>query len=234
MHIFYSNKREGNNFILDQGESQHLSKVLRIKNGDMVKVIDGSGMIYECRVSDDNHKRVVTEIQETYQGDDLRDYHLHIAIAPTKSSDRFDWFVEKAVEIGVDEITPLICIHSERKRVNTERSRKVVISAMKQSLKSRSTIINDPVLFNEFLKKETGCKGYIAWCSDETGKMSFGDMYRKGESAVILIGPEGDFSPEEVGAAVKSGYIITGLGTSRLRTETAGLVACSWVYSVNH
>ena len=160
-------------------------------------------------------------------------YHLHIAIAPTKNMDRLEWFVEKATEIGISEITPLLCRYSERKVVKLERINKIIVSAMKQSKKSLLPQLNEMISFNDFIKK---CEGhdncFIAHCYNQN-KQSLSQLYLKGNDATIVIGPEGDFSEEEVESALKNGFSPITLGESRLRTETAGIVACHTIQLLN-
>jgi 16S rRNA (uracil1498-N3)-methyltransferase len=163
------------------------------------------------------------------------DYYLHIAIAPTKNQDRLEWFVEKAVEMGIDEISPLICEHSERKKINKERLQKIALSAMKQSVKTHMTRINDIEVFKDFVGKYFDGKKFIPHISGEGEKANsrVSDTYFKNENALFLIGPEGDFSKEEIRLAVKNNFLPVSLGSSRLRTETAGLAACCFVYFIN-
>jgi len=156
---------------------------------------------------------------------------LHIAIAPTKNIDRIEWFLEKATEIGIDEITPLICIHSERRTVNAERLNKVIIAAMKQSLKAYLPKLNKETKIEEFIRQQTTSSKFIGYCSGDTQKLK--DMYKSGNDAVILIGPEGDFSEGEVMKAKENGFIPINLGNSRYRTETAALVACHTINLMN-
>ncbi|MBK7173893.1 MAG: 16S rRNA (uracil(1498)-N(3))-methyltransferase [Bacteroidales bacterium] len=214
---------------LDTEESYHCIKVLRKRIGDTIHVTDGHGNLYVCSLADENHKGCqITVLSFTEQ--EKRAFRLHIAIAPTKNIDRFEWFLEKTTEIGIDEITPLICEHSERTVVRTDRLQKILVSAMKQSMNLYLPKLNEPCKFNQFIHQEyTGQKfiGYV----EEKQEILLKDAYQKGSDAIILIGPEGDFSPAEVKHSVESGFSAISLGPSRLRTETAGMVACM---TVNH
>lgn len=233
MHIFYSTEIVNNTFFLHEDESRHLSRVLRLKEGDMVKIINGSGTLYEGIISDLTGKRVKVEIVTTLKDYKFRNYYLHIAIAPTKSMDRFEWFVEKAVEFGIDEITPLICDHSERRIIKTERIRKIIISAMKQSIKAKETVIHPTSEFNIFINQKLPPDRFIAHCTRYESRDALNDIYKPGNDATILIGPEGDFSSAELTAAEQNNFIPVHLGNSRLRTETAGVAACSLIYFQN-
>jgi len=183
--------------------------------------------MYRCEISLASHKKCLVRILST-EKTPANPVQIHIAIAPTKNINRFEWFLEKATEIGIDEITPLVCAHSERKIVKPDRLNKVLIAALKQSLKSWLPHIHQPVSFNELIHREFDGQKFIAWC--EAGEEDLlQKIYLPGSSALILVGPEGDFSPEEVEQATQAGFIPVSLGNSRLRTETAGVVACSTV-----
>jgi 16S rRNA (uracil1498-N3)-methyltransferase len=198
--------------------------VLRHSNGDIVDVFSRSGEIYTAKIINDNQKKCVLSIIDSkpvYK----RSEFLHIAIAPTKNVDRFEWFVEKAVEIGIEEITPLLSEHSERKSLNLERMEKIVVSAMKQSLNLNFPKINPPVEFKDFIRlksEETKC---VAYCEEKT--ISFAETITSGKPTLTMIGPEGDFSKQEIEMAIAKGFIPVSLGRNRLRTETAGVVSCS-------
>lgn len=227
-------------FLLDEAESKHAVRVLRLGVGDRVHLVDGRGGFYDAEIGDANPKRVVLRIlavQEKYQ---QRKHRLHIAIAPTKNMERLEWFLEKATEIGIDEITPLICDRSERREVKTERLEKVAVAAMKQSLKAYLPRINEAVRFSAFIKGMPvgaasvagGTKRFIAHC-DSGEKAFLSASVESGDSVVILIGPEGDFSPGEISEALNANFTAISLGESRLRTETAGLVACMEIALLN-
>lgn len=235
MQLFYSNIRHSGIFTFDEIESRHIVKVLRQKTGDTINVTDGSGSIYEAAIIDDNHRQCKAEIIRTMPSWKKHDYYLHIAIAPTKNQDRMEWFVEKAVEMGIDEISPLVCEHSERRKINRERLRKIALSAMKQSLKTHITKINDIQVFRDFVIKPFDGKKFIPYVSGEEEETNsrVADVYFRNENALFLIGPEGDFSKDEISLAVKNNFLPISLGSSRLRTETAGITACCFVYLIN-
>jgi 16S rRNA (uracil1498-N3)-methyltransferase len=233
MHIFYSSSYKGNIFSLDESESFHLERVLRLNPGDAATVIDGSGSLYHCKVIDTNKKEAKLEVCEVIENYGKRDYYLHIAIAPTKNIDRFEWFIEKSVEMGIDRITPLICKRSERRITKTARSKRIIISAMKQSVKAKETIIDDPLPFDKFVYEISEPNRFISHCNKGSLPALFSDLIGPGDNGLVLIGPEGDFSPEELSTALDNGFKELSLGESRLRTETAGLVACSMFYFIN-
>ncbi len=234
MHIFYSKTYDGKIFTLDDSESKHLSKVLRLKEGDDATVIDGSGSVFHCKVKSSDHRMATLEVFLIKEIHESRNYYLHIAIAPTKNIDRFEWFVEKSVELGIDKITPIICERSERRIVKTARIKKIIISAMKQSLNPLDTEICEVLPFSKIVSDHTFNNRFIAHCikgDSIPGKAT--DRIKPKENGLILIGPEGDFSPDEVKLAKENGFEEISFGTSRLRTETAGVVACSTFYFIN-
>jgi 16S rRNA (uracil1498-N3)-methyltransferase len=233
MQIFYAPDINGNSYTLDENESKHIIRVLRMTKGEQVRLIDGKGNLYEGTISNPDSKKCTVVITEVIKDFEKRNYRLHIAISPLKNPERFEWFIEKSVEIGVDEITPLICKNSEKRGIKTERTNNLIISAMKQSLKSVKTILNEPCLFSEFINTDHDGDQMIAHCNKEPAKSKIGEVYSKGNDAVILIGPEGDFSVEEIKAALKTGFSPIHLGQSRLRTETAGVAACHSIYYIN-
>ncbi len=214
---------------LPEEESQHAIRVLRLQAGDHIELIDGKGGYYKAEIIFPHHKRCEVRILETQTEFHKRPYHLHIAIAPTKNIERLEWFAEKATEIGIDEITPVICRFSERKIIKHDRLEKILISAMKQSLKAYLPKLNEQCTFEQFLKRTDPGQRFIAHCYDENSKKLLSSLYVPKQNATILIGPEGDFSPEEVEQALKAGFVPVSLGESRLRTETAGVVACHTV-----
>lgn len=233
MQVFYAPDIAGNHYVLDERESRHTVKVLRMRKGEPVQLIDGKGGLFEGRISTDDPKKCRIEILGVRRPFGKRDYRLHIAISPLKNPDRFEWFIEKSVEIGIDEITPLICRHTEKKAVKTERLENIIISAAKQSLKAQLPVLNEPVEFSNLPGKETACKRLIATCSDELPRKSIHEAVSRSENVLILIGPEGDFAAKELKKARDEGFIPVHLGNSRLRTETAGLAACHSVYLIN-
>jgi len=212
------------NPVLPLDESFHCVKVLRLRENDEVQIIDGKGNLYEARIVLADTKNTCVEILSVQKEFEKRDYFLHLAVAPTKNIERFEWCVEKAVEIGVDEITPLFCKFSERKTVKLERLEKIIISAAKQSLKAYITKLNPLINFNDFVLQSTEHQRFIAHCH-KTEKQQLLKVCKKNLSTLAMIGPEGDFSLEEVQFAENQGFTSVSLGQSRLRTETAGVVA---------
>lgn len=213
------------NWELPEEEAAHSIRVLRLSVGSEIEITDGKGHFYKAEISSIAGKHCYVQAKETIEQPKGWQGRVHIAIAPTKNIDRIEWMVEKAVEIGLDEITFLNCRFSERKVVKTDRIERIVVSAMKQSLKPFKTQVNELVDFKKFIAQPTEGAKYIAHCY-ESEKLLLKDALQPGEDATVLIGPEGDFSPEEVELAIKAGYRPVSLGNSRLRTETAGLVAC--------
>jgi len=214
--------------VLPEEESQHAVKVLRLQVGEEITVVDGAGGLYKARITNPHPKHCSFEITETILEYGKRDYRLHIAIAPTKNMERLEWFIEKATEIGIDEITPVICRYSERKIVKAERLEKIIISAAKQSLKAYFPKLNPQCSFDELMKTHQASQKFIAHCYEEDKRLLQNEI-TKASDVLILIGPEGDFSKEEVQKALSLGFIPVSLGNSRLRTETAGVVACHTV-----
>lgn len=232
MKLFYTPEIDNEKtFSLSENESKHAIRVLRLKKNDTITLINGKGSFYEALISDDNPKKcevIITSIQKEILNKPI----LHIAIAPTKNNDRTEWFIEKCTEIGITKITPTLCSNSERKKIKQERFEKTAISAMKQSLKATLPIVNDLTNFKDLINVSFNGKKYIAHCYKNEQK-HFKDIYQKGENALILIGPEGDFSEEEVTLAKNNGYEPITFGESRLRTETAGIVACTTFNLIN-
>jgi 16S rRNA (uracil1498-N3)-methyltransferase len=227
MHLFYAPEIIGNRHVLDEQESRHAIRVLRLSAGDRVCIVDGAGGWYEAVIAEENPGKCLLEVISFTAGYQPLPYHLHIAISPTKSMDRFEWFLEKATEVGISVVTPLICRRTERNRVNRERLEKIVIAAMKQSLKAYKPLLSEPLTVHEFLEREhKGFRG-IAHCMPE-GRRTLADLDRT-DSYTLLVGPEGDFTEEEVKEAVGAGYVPVHLGSSRLRTETAGIHICSTI-----
>lgn len=225
MHLFYCPDISGSLYSLTEEESKHCIRVLRLKVGDTIHITDGRGNMHECRITDDHPKRCSVEVMSTSFTPARSPYRLHIAIAPTKNMERLEWFLEKVTEIGIDEITPLFCAHSERNTLKLPRLEKVMISAMKQSLKSWLPRLNAPSEFDDFIGQPRTGQKFIAWCETDTGQQ-LKDLVVPGSDRLILIGPEGDFSATEVQTAIRNGFVPVSLGDNRLRTETAGVVAC--------
>lgn len=218
---------------LPEIESYHCVKVLRMKSGDEITVTDGRGYFYNCTLIDANPKHSTVNIENRVEIPLKRSFKLHIAFSPTKQMDRNEWFVEKATELGIDKLTPIITSYSERRIIKVDRLRKTAIAAMKQSLQSYLPEIEEPIKFNDFIKLPFEGKKYIAHCYDMPKKPLVQD-YNKGENALIVIGPEGDFSEEEINEAIKYGFIPVSLGESRLRTETAALSATHSIHVINN
>ena len=211
-------------FTLSEEESQHAVRVLRLQTGDELELVDGAGGYYKAVISNPHPKHCEFVIKETFTEFGKRDYRLHIAIAPTKNIERLEWFIEKCTEIGIDEITPVICRFSERKIIKPERLEKIIVSAAKQSLKAYFPILNPMCSFRDFIQQTTVSQKFIAHCYEQD-KQLLQRVYQKSFDAVILIGPEGDFSAEEIAFACANGFEEITLGTQRLRTETAAVVA---------
>jgi 16S rRNA (uracil1498-N3)-methyltransferase len=232
MHYFFCDDITFPVCTLPVEEAFHGVKVLRLKEGDRVKVTDGKGNLANGVIVASSTKSLKIEVEDIKHIEKERNYFLQIAISPTKSIDRFEWFVEKSVEIGINRIIPVFTTNAERKSIKLDRLRKICISAIKQSQKTYLPAINELIQLNEFFKEEFTGKKLIAHCMD-TGKEYIGNMLGGNESVSILIGPEGDFSEEELEKAMNQGYHSISLGDSRLRTETAGIVACHAVYMIN-
>jgi 16S rRNA (uracil1498-N3)-methyltransferase len=221
MHLFYNPNIQGDFFQLEEQESKHAIRVLRLVKGDRVVAVDGRGGWYEAVIAEDHPKRCKLRIVS-----ETRDYHplsysLHLAVAPTKNLDRFEWFLEKATEIGISEITPLICRRSERRQVKLERLEKILVSAMKQSLKAYKPKLNKPLSLEEFLRIDRQGTLGIAHCHRDKRK-GIHELGQEG-TYTMLVGPEGDFTEGELSAALDAGYVPVHLGESRLRTETAAI-----------
>ena len=235
MEIFYASQTGGGMVYLDEGESAHCVRVLRHRTGDEISVVDGTGNMYRCRLEDDSPKAASAAILETFPGWGSHPYRLDMAVCPTKNNDRFEWFVEKATELGVDTIIPLIGERSERKVFKSDRSRKIVLSAMKQSLKSSLPEVSEPVAVKDFIAGCTDGIRIICYCFDnpDIPRRSVSDVLAgapEGSRITVMIGPEGDFSPQEAELALAGGFVPVHLGPSRLRTETAAVTAVSAVY----
>ena len=235
MELFYCEDIDSGKISLSREESQHCVRVLRHKEGDAINVIDGKGTLYGCILEKADDKCAVAGIKEISEEWGGHDYHLCLAVCPTKNNDRYEWFLEKACEIGADEIIPVIGQHSERKVYKTERAEKILISAAKQSLKAAVPVICEPVTVKEFIesKRNSDALKMIAYCFEDENipRISIKEALLKEEKEfVIMIGPEGDFSKEEASLALECGFVPVHLGPSRLRTETAAVTAAEAVY----
>ncbi|MBZ9729653.1 16S rRNA (uracil(1498)-N(3))-methyltransferase [Salegentibacter sp. JZCK2] len=234
MQLFYTPNIEKTDkqIVFPKDESRHIAKVLRKNPGDSLKVTNGKGSLFTAEIITADPKQCLATIIEVEE-EKPKKYRLHLAVAPTKMNDRYEWFLEKATEIGVDEITPIICDHSERKTIKLNRYERVLQSAMKQSLHFSLPIINEAVNFSEFLVNETEAQKFIAHCEENIPRLSLKNEAKPKENICILIGPEGDFSPEEIEQAIEKGWNAVSLGDSRLRTETAAMVACHTIALIN-
>jgi 16S rRNA (uracil1498-N3)-methyltransferase len=233
MQLFFHPELEKNadQFTFPTDESRHISKVLRKKSGDILQITDGKGIWYEAQILVPDHKKCTAKIISRIQVPP-RPYQLHMVVAPTKLNDRFEWFLEKATEIGVHQITPIICEHSERKVIKMERMEKVIQSAMKQSLQSYLPQLNPVLGFKEYLTQPKSGDLYIAHCEEGDKRELFQTAEAK-KNTTILIGPEGDFSADEIQLALNNGFKAVALGNTRLRTETAAIVACTTMALIN-
>lgn len=231
MHLFYEPHILTNGGILSEDESKHCVKVLRHNNGDAIQIIDGKGTRVTATITDASPKACQVKIENTETGQ-VPLQQCHIAIAPTKSSDRFEWFLEKSTELGVNQITPLLCRQSERKQIKPQRLERVITAATKQSLRLWRPALEEMTPIRNFLEKDfSDAAKFIAYCEEEDRKELI-DELKKTEGKkeiVVLIGPEGDFSEEEIRLAKEQGFIPVSLGPNRLRTETAGIAACMMV-----
>jgi len=227
MQLFYHPDiaEEAQQIIFPREESKHIVKVLRKKEGDLLHVTNGKGFLFVSELTLITPQQCIAKVIEAKKEEKPK-YYLHMAVAPTKMNDRYEWFLEKATEIGVMEITPIICDHSERKVVKLDRFERVLQSAMKQSLNFTLPKLNTPVRFSEFISDTPEGTKFIAHCENEIDKKSLRSSLNIGGKYLILIGPEGDFSSEEIELAKQNGWNPISLGSTRLRTETAAIVAC--------
>lgn len=221
------------NPILPESDSQHCVRVLRMKEGDTLEVIDGKGHRYTCRLIEAHAKRAHVEIIERQDVPLSWQNNITLAVAPTKHLDRMEWMVEKLTEIGVNRIIPLLCRYSERKELKIERLEKIAISAMKQSLKTVLPIIDVMTPIKDVITKQMYDQRFIAYCDTSIPRKLLSAEYKANKDTLILIGPEGDFSTEEINMALNSGYNPISLGDNRLRTETAAVVACDTCHIIN-
>lgn len=237
MELFYSCEISGGICCLDKDESAHCAKVLRHRSGDEISVIDGCGTLYRCRITSDNPKAVEATVLSSEENWGGHDYKLHLAVCPTKNNDRYEWFAEKACEVGVDSISPVIGEHSERRIFKTARLEKILISAAKQSLKAAVPLVSEPISVKEFItahKEDKNTLKLIAYCFEDerVPRRSIKDVLNSCDCSeiIVMIGPEGDFSKAEAELALEYGFIPVHLGASRLRTETAAVTAAEAAY----
>ena len=233
MQLFYNPTIDETteNFSFDKEESKHIIKVLRKKDTDILFVTNGLGLLLKTEITLASDNKCTVKILSFEKAEPSK-FNLHLAVAPTKMNDRFEWFLEKATEIGIQEITPIICDRSERKVVNIERFEKIILTAMKQSNVLFLPKLNEATTFKEFTKRKNEGLQLIAHC-EETDKKSLKSVLKPKENVTLLIGPEGDFSEKEIALALENNYVPVSLGNTRLRTETAAIVACHSVVFVN-
>lgn len=233
MQLFYNSdiSELNNSFTFPKDESRHIVKVLRKKVGDTLYITNGNGFLFTAKITIADQKNCVVSIENS-EFKKPTDYQLHLAVAPTKMNDRYEWFLEKATEIGITSITPIFCDHSERKNVKLDRFEKILQSAMKQSLHLYLPTLNQPMSFKDYINQDFSGDLFIAHC-EETDKKSLKNEIKPNKEITILIGPEGDFSVNEIETAIKNKFIPVTLGNTRLRTETAAIVACHSVAFIN-
>lgn len=233
MQLFFNPNIDENteSFSFDKEESRHIIKVLRKKDSDILHVTNGFGLLFETQITLASDNKCTVEVLSITNAEKPK-FHLHLAVAPTKMNDRFEWFLEKATEIGIQEITPIFCDRSERKVINRDRFEKIILSAMKQCNETFLPKLNEAISFKEFVKQQKNGLQLIAHC-EETDKKSLKEVLKPNEDVTILIGPEGDFSEKEIALALENNYKPVTLGNTRLRTETAAVVACHSVVFFN-
>ena len=232
MQLFYNPEISNNSkeFSFNKEESQHIIKVLRKKEGDILHVTNGLGMLFNTELNVASERKCIVTIKETHYFKPS-EFYIHLAVAPTKMNDRFEWFLEKATEMGIQEITPIICDHSERKVIKTDRFDKIIQSAMKQSLQYYIPKLNQPITLKQFVNQNHDGNLYVAHCEKSEKKLLKNEI-KPAQKYTLLIGPEGDFSEKEIALCIEKKYIPVSLGNTRLRTETAAVVAChSFVFS---
>jgi 16S rRNA (uracil1498-N3)-methyltransferase len=212
--------------VLDEATSKHIVQVLRMQNGEQLQLTNGKGILFTVEITDNNRKKCAAKVIQKSEIRNLKS-EISIAISPVKNNTRFEWFLEKATEIGVTEIIPLICTRTEKTVFKFERMKSILVSAMLQSQQTWLPVLHEPTKFNEAIKSSAQQQKFIAHCIDDT-KRSLGDLNNESlSSKIILIGPEGDFTPDEIELALQNHYNAVSLGNTRLRTETAGIVAAT-------
>jgi 16S rRNA (uracil1498-N3)-methyltransferase len=229
MLLFYTPHISGERYVLPEEESKHCLRVLRLSKGDTLHLTDGKGALYTAQITDDRTKHCEIKITGKQENYGMRNYYLHLAVAPTKNADRYEQLLDTATEIGIDEITPVICDHSERRTVKTERLEKILVAAMKQSLKTRLPQLHPPVAFADFIRQPFDGGKYIGCCHPGVPRELFWKVSPPAPRALVLIGPEGDFSEREMKEALQAGFQAVSFGESRFRVETAGMIACTIV-----
>ncbi len=231
--ILYVADVQRDEVLLPETEAKHAIKVLRLQEGDELRIVDGKGGIYKARVHEVDKKRCSVRIEDEKQNFGERSYRLTVAVSPTKNDQRFEWFLEKATEMGIDRIVPIVSARSEKKKTKPERFHRILVAAMKQSNKAYLPELRDPVALSAFLDEEQDGHAFIAHCYRGRERSSLKDSYEAGRNVTILIGPEGDFTEDEVDAAVHKGFIPVSLGKAVLRTETAAVAACHTIALMN-
>lgn len=232
MHLFYTPDIAAESYFLNEEETKHANRVLRLSVGEKVNLIDGEGGFYEAEIISISKRQAELKVLHKILNYGKRNNRLHIAVAPTKNIDRFEWFLEKATEIGIDEITPILCARSERKEIKVERLNKIITSAVKQSLQSYHPKLNPLISFRKLVSSSDNGQKFIAHCMDDN-KISLKECLQTKSECLILVGPEGDFTSEELRLASDYNFKGITLGNSRLRTETAALEACFEVNFLN-
>lgn len=233
LQLFLADQDSAETLQLGADESRHAFKVLRHKTGDILHCIDGKGTMFRAKIESINDKSAQLRIEESIADFGIPPSHLHMAVAILRNPDRYEWFVEKAVEIGVTEITPLVTERTEKKRINTDRLRKIALAAIKQSQRAQLPVINEPVTLRDFLKKPASGHCFIAHCETDAEKKPLHHCIKQGIATTLLIGPEGDFSPAEIILAKEKGFVPVMISPSTLRSETAAVVCCQIVAQVN-
>lgn len=227
MHLFHCPQLDTDTVVLPEEEAHHAAHVLRLRTGDRVGLLDGRGRSATAEMIAVNKREVLARVVELTQHPGERNARIHLAVAPTKQIDRFEWFVEKAVEVGVDRITPLSTERTERSRLRTDRLQRVAISAMKQSQRTWLPVIDDLVPLEDLISHDLPPQRCFGWCTGEHASLM--ETYDVTKDAVVLIGPEGDFTPEEAKKLRTRRFKAVSMGSARLRTETAALTACTWM-----
>jgi 16S rRNA (uracil1498-N3)-methyltransferase len=234
MELYYSNEREGNQLMLDEDESHHCLKVIRHRAGDDIMVTDGLGKLFRTKITGEQKRQVTLEIVEITREERSPAVKTQLIISPLKNNDRLEWLLEKSTEIGVIEIVPVICTRTEKDKLKLDRLRKILVSAMKQSLQLWLPVMMEPVKFPSLIARKDLFEEQRFICHCHSKLPHLKTMYQPGKNVSVLIGPEGDFTTEEINLAERNGFMAAGLGTSRLRTETAGIVAALTVQIVNN
>ncbi len=232
MQLFYAPDLTGPDYTLTEEESRHCVRVLRLAKGDGLRITDGCGNLYRCRITDDNPRRCTVHVCSVERECGKLPYRLTLGVAPTKQIERFEWFLEKATEVGIATIVPLETARSERRTIKTERETKVLTAAMKQSLKTYHPLLRELTPFEALVREPFDGQKYIAHCDrarSDGGKTYLYDLLRPGGDVLVLIGPEGDFTPQEIDLALTAGFREVTLGQERLRTETAATAAAMMV-----